>query len=210
MQDLAEAFFPSAISCVLHFSLILTSYSSSTLVCGKDKYYILHRVVYFSLSLCNILWFWSFHHTHVVISIQSIHQIRNRYSPKHHSKPSFFLLYIPFNQSIILTKTTSNPYPARLSACYLSTIVSSTSPFNIKFHIQFQTQKNHLLFPYIIRNLMPSKKKISSLIVIQAKKMEHFLLPCLPVNHFQHVYYNEPFLLYRYIHHDYCCIYLKA
>ena len=71
MQDIAETLFPSATSCVFHFSLILTSYSSSTLVCGKDKYYILHRVVYFSLSLCNILWLWSFHHTHLDIYIQS-------------------------------------------------------------------------------------------------------------------------------------------
>lgn len=155
-----------------------------------------------------------------IVFILSPYSRRNIYSINNIQSRSFFIfvlistmflpIKLPFNQLLKTTKNTRNPYATRLPACYLITIVSSTSPFNIKFHIQFQTQKNHLLFPYIIRNLMPSKKKISSLIVIQAKKMEHFLLPCLPVNHFQHVYYNEPFLLYRYIHHDYCCIYLKA
>ncbi len=82
----------------------------------------------FNTTYCVLL---SYYDTHLVISIQSTKQIRNRYLPKHHSKPSFFLLYIPFNQSINLTKNASNPYPARLPASYLITIVSSSTPFNI-------------------------------------------------------------------------------
>ncbi|ARK32459.1 hypothetical protein BkAM31D_22775 [Halalkalibacter krulwichiae] len=69
--------------------------------------------------------------SHLVISIQSTKQIRNRYSLHNHFKPSFFLLYIPFNQSINLTKNASNPYPTRLPASYLITILSSLTPFNI-------------------------------------------------------------------------------
>lgn len=68
--------------------------------------------------------------THLVISFQSTKQIRNRYSLQYHPKPSFFLLYIPFNQSINLTKTSSNPYPTRFLALNLTTIVSSPNSFN--------------------------------------------------------------------------------
>lgn len=69
--------------------------------------------------------------THLAISIQSTNQIRNRYSLQNHSKPSFFLLYIPFNQSIILTRNTQNPYPARFLALNLTMILSSPQPFNL-------------------------------------------------------------------------------
>lgn len=67
--------------------------------------------------------------THLVISIQSTLQIQNRYSLQNHSKPSFFLLYLPFNQSIILTKNVLTPYPARFLAFNLTTIVSSALLF---------------------------------------------------------------------------------
>lgn len=85
--------------------------------------------------------------THLVISIQSIKQILNRYSLHYHFKPSFFLLYIPFNQSIILTKITSNPYPARFLAFNLSTIVSSSSPFNIFPYFRLLKSPSNQRFP---------------------------------------------------------------
>jgi hypothetical protein len=46
-----------------------------------------------------------------------------------HSKPSYFLLYKPFNQSITLTK---NAYAARFLTLNLTTILSSLQPFNQK------------------------------------------------------------------------------
>jgi hypothetical protein len=85
--------------------------------------------------------------SHLVISIQSTKQIRNRYLLKNHAKPSFFLLYKPFNQSINLTKNASNPYPARFLAFNLKTIVSSLTPFNI--------------FPFFRLPKIPSNQRFS-------------------------------------------------
>ena len=82
------------------------------------------------------------------MSIQSTKQIRNRYLLHNHPKPSFFLLYKPFNQSIILTKSVSNPYSARFLALNLTTIVSSLTPFNI--------------FPYIRLPKSPSNQRFSN------------------------------------------------
>ena len=107
----------------------------------------------FNTTYCVLL---SYYDTHLVISIQSTKQIRNRYSLENHSKPSFFLLYKPFNQSINLTKNASNPYPARFLALNLTTILSSKYTFN------------QIHFYRILRNIgtNPSKRSVFNVLAV--------------------------------------------
>lgn len=115
----------------------------------------------FNTTYCVLL---SYYDTHLVISIQSTKQIRNRYSCIYHPKPSFFLLYKPFNQSINLTKITSNPYPSRFIAFNLSPIVSSSSPFNTFPYFRLPKSPSNQRFPI-------SKTPILTILSLYTNKM---------------------------------------